>query len=118
MTALRPLNPVLARELRQRLRGRSAWLVITLYLVILSLVVGGVGGTEVLRGMAMVVASAITLAALATMCSSLARRTQGATVLAYGVTLFLIFGTFVLFGAQLVATRTPTPRASKVFLVM
>ena len=34
-----PLNPVLARELRQRMRGRRAMLVISAYLLLLSLVV-------------------------------------------------------------------------------
>lgn len=39
MNALRNrLNPVLDRELRQRLRGRAAWVSLTLYLVVLGLI--------------------------------------------------------------------------------
>lgn len=35
----RPMNPVLARELRVRLRGRQAWVLLTLYLLLLAAVV-------------------------------------------------------------------------------
>ena len=38
LTSLPPLNPVLARELKQRMRGRHVWLVVSLYLVILVLI--------------------------------------------------------------------------------
>lgn len=34
-----PLNPVLARELRIRLRGRQAWILLTIYLVLLAVTV-------------------------------------------------------------------------------
>jgi ABC-2 type transport system permease protein len=34
-----PLNPVLARELRIRLRGRQAWILLTIYLVLLAITV-------------------------------------------------------------------------------
>ena len=36
MSERKPLNPVLARELRIRLRGRQAWILLTLYLVLLA----------------------------------------------------------------------------------
>ena len=36
MSERRPLNPVLARELRIRLRGRQAWILLTLYLLLLA----------------------------------------------------------------------------------
>lgn len=35
----KPMNPVLARELRIRLRGRQAWILLTIYLVLLALTV-------------------------------------------------------------------------------
>lgn len=37
MNDRKPLNPVLARELRIRLRGRQAWILLTLYLLLLAL---------------------------------------------------------------------------------
>ena len=38
VSALPPLNPVLARELKQRMRGRHVWLVVTLYLAVLAVI--------------------------------------------------------------------------------
>ncbi len=38
LTALPPVNPVLARELKQRMRGRHVWLVVTLYLAVLAVI--------------------------------------------------------------------------------
>lgn len=50
----RPMNPVLARELRIRLRGRQAWILLTLYLVLLACILflvyqgesGALGGND------------------------------------------------------------------------
>jgi ABC-type transport system involved in multi-copper enzyme maturation permease subunit len=204
LTAVPPLNPVLARELKQRMRGRHTWLVLTLYLGVLAVIlrwvyvaasnqgngnfgfnllasagvgravfqwllffilllvcfivpgltsgaisgererqtlvslqitllrprsivfgkllaslafvvllvvaslplltvpflVGGVSVYEVVRGLVMVLATAVTLACIGLACSALVRRTQGATVLAYGITLALVLGTLMVYGAQ------------------
>lgn len=214
VSALRPLNPVLARELKQRMRGRHVWLVVTLYLAILALIlrwvyvaasednqfdggfdvlssatagraifqwllffmlllvcfivpgltagaisgererqtlialqltllrarsivigkllaslafvvllivaslplltvpflVGGVALSEVVKGLVMVLATAVTLACLTLACSALFRRTQTATVVAYGVTLFMVLGTLLVYGAQQVPRRGSGPR--------
>ncbi len=216
-TALPPLNPVLARELKQRMRGRHVWLVVTLYLVILVLIlrwvydaasrdsqfdqfnggvnllasaaagraifqwllffmlllvcfivpgltagaisgererqtlialqltllrprsivagkllaslafvvllivaslplltvpflVGGVALSEVLKGLVMVLATAVTLACLTLACSALLRRTQAATVVAYGLVLAMVLGTLIVYGAQQVPRRGVGPR--------
>jgi ABC-type transport system involved in multi-copper enzyme maturation permease subunit len=201
--ALPPLNPVLARELKQRMRGRHVWIVVTLYLTVLAIIlrwvyvtasrdtfdggfnllasatagraifqwvlffmlllvcfivpgltagaisgererqtmvalqltllrprsivagkllaslafvvlliiaslpllsvpflVGGVSLGEVVKGMWMVLATAVTLACLTLACSALLRRTQAATVVAYGLTLALVLGTLMVYGAQ------------------
>ena len=212
--ALPPLNPVLARELTQRMRGRHVWLVLTLYLTVLAVLlrwvyvaasrdtgfdggvnllasatvgrsifqwllffmlllvcfivpgltagaisgererqtlialqltllrprsivvgkllaslafvvllilaslplvsvpflVGGVSGTEIVRGLVMVLATAVTLACMALACSALLRRTQAATVVAYGVTLALVLGTLMIYGAQQIPRQSGTPR--------
>ena len=210
VSALPPLNPVLARELKQRMRGRHVWLVVTLYLAVLALIlrwvyvavvredafggggsllasatagraifewllffmlllvcfivpgltagaisgererqtmvalqltllrprsivagkllaslafvvllivaslplvtvpflVGGVALPEVVKGLWMVLVTAVTLACLTLACSAVLRRTQTATVVAYGLTLGLVLGTLMIYGAQQI------PRAS------
>ena len=213
MTALPPLNPVLARELKQRMRGRHVWLVVTLYLAVLALIlrwvyvaaardtfnggidllasatagraifqwllfmmlllvcfivpgltagaisgererqtmvalqltllrprsivtgkllaslafvvlliiaslplvtvpflVGGVSLPEVVKGLWMVLATAFTLACLTLACSAVLRRTQAATVVAYGLTLALVLGTLMVYGAQQIPRSAGAPR--------
>ena len=80
-------------------------IVATLPLVGVAFILGGVELAEVLRSTAMLVVIAAFLASLSVFCSTLTRRTQGATVLAYALVLFLVLGTFVLFGAQNVFAR-------------
>lgn len=54
MSDRKPLNPVLARELRIRLRGRQAWILLTLYLLLLAVTLflvyqaesGSLGGND------------------------------------------------------------------------
>jgi ABC-type transport system involved in multi-copper enzyme maturation permease subunit len=213
LSALPPLNPVLARELKQRMRGRHVWLVLTLYLTVLAVIlrwvylaaardsfnggfdllasatagraifqwllffmlllvcfivpgltagaisgererqtmvalqltllrprsivagkllaslafvvlliiaslplvtvpflVGGVSLGEVVKGMWMVLATAVTLACLTLACSAVLRRTQAATVVAYGLTLALVLGTLMVYGAQQIPRANGTPR--------
>ena len=213
VSALPPLNPVLARELKQRMRGRHVWLVLTLYLTVLAVIlrwvyvaaardsfnggidllasatagraifqwllffmlllvcfivpgltagaisgererqtmvalqitllrprsivagkllaslafvvlliiaslplvsvpflVGGVSLGEVAKGMWMVLATAVTLACLTLACSAVLRRTQAATVVAYGLTLALVLGTLMVYGAQQIPRSSGTPR--------
>ena len=52
LRALPPLNPVLARELKQRMRGRLTWLVVTGYLAVLALILRFVylGASQTLGG--------------------------------------------------------------------
>ena len=214
LASVPPLNPVLARELKQRMRGRHVWVVVTLYLAILAVIlrwvyvaatrgdefdgsvdllasasagraifqwllffilllvcfivpgltagaisgererqtlislqitllrarsivfgkllaslafvvllvvasiplvtvpflVGGVSGTEMVKGLVMVLAAAVMLACLALASSALLRRTQAATVLSYGITLALVLGTLMVYGAQQIPRRGVGPR--------
>ena len=214
VSAIPPLNPVLARELKQRMRGRHVWLVVTLYLTVLALIlrwvyvtatktdsfdggidllasatagraifqwllffmlllvcfivpgltagaisgererqtmvalqltllrprsivagkllaslafvvlliiaslplvtipflVGGVSLPEVVKGLWMVLATAVTLACLTLACSALLRRTQAATVVAYGLVLALVLGTLMVYGAQQIPRASGAPR--------
>jgi len=200
---LPPLNPVLARELKQRMRGRLTWLVLTAYLGLLALIlrvvmagvarfsgaelgnpfasaavgrsvfgwllffmlilvcfivpgltaaaissererrtltslqvtllparsivlgkilaslsfvlllvvasvpllsvpflVGGVSLGEMVRGVTMVLVAAVTIGCIGVAVSTSLRRTQAATVVTYGLTLFLVLGTLMVYGAQ------------------
>ena len=214
VSALPPLNPVLARELKQRMRGRHVWLVVTLYLAVLAVIlrwvyvavvredafgggssllasatagraifewllffmlllvcfivpgltagaisgererqtmvalqltllrprsivagkllaslafvvlliiaslplvtvpflVGGVALPEVVKGLWMVLVTALTLACLTLACSAVLRRTQTATVVAYGLTLGLVLGTLMVYGAQQIPRASGSPR--------
>jgi ABC-type transport system involved in multi-copper enzyme maturation permease subunit len=224
LTALPPLNPVLARELKQRMRGRHVWIVLSLYLVILAVIlrwvyeaasrdqldqfdggvnlltsaaagraifqwllffmlllvcfivpgltagaisgererqtlialqltllrprsivvgkllaslafvvllivaslplltvpflVGGVSLSEVVKGLVMVLTTAVTLACLTLACSALLRRTQAATVVAYGLTLGLVLGTLMVYGAQQVPRQGVGPRPAPWILAL
>lgn len=74
-------------------------------LVGVAFMLGGVEPFEVLRATAMLLVVATALAAIALLCSTVARRTQGATVLAYAVVLAMTVGSFIAFGAQATLSR-------------
>lgn len=75
-------------------------IVATLPLVGVAFILGGVEIAEVVRSTAMLMVIAAFLACLSVLCSTITRRTQGATVLAYALVLALVLGTFVVFGVQ------------------
>ena len=85
--------------------------VATLPLVGVSFLLGGVEPVDVVKAAAMVLLVAVTLACLSLACSTLLRRTQGATVVAYGLVLAMTVGTLFVLGAQLlVAQEGPSGR--------
>jgi ABC-type transport system involved in multi-copper enzyme maturation permease subunit len=216
------MNPVLDRELRQRLRGRSAWVALTLYLVVLGLILrlvynvvstsdmvfgasraqmassagrsifhwllfvmlalicfivpgltggaiagererqtlvplqitllsarsivlgkllaslafvvllviaalpflsvsfllGGVAVDEVVRGVGMLLVVAVAIASVSLACSSAARRTQTATVTAYGLVGMLVIGTLVVYGSQRALDRRPDGSSQPTVLLL
>ena len=65
-----------------------------------SFLLGGVSLGEVVKGTSMVLVVAVAVAALSLACSSLVRRTQTATVTAYGLVGMLVVGTVVVYAAQ------------------
>jgi ABC-type transport system involved in multi-copper enzyme maturation permease subunit len=85
-------------------------IIATLPLAGVSFLLGGVEPWEVARGTAMVIVVAAFLACLSLWCSSVVRRTQGATVLAYGMVLALVLGTWVVYGAQAAFSRGESVR--------
>lgn len=104
VTLLRPRSILLGK-----LAASLAFVVFLVFaalpLIGVSFLLGGVEPGEVVKGVAMVLAVATTVAALALTCSTLMRRVQGATVLSYALVLFLLGGTFIAFGAQMLADR-------------
>lgn len=110
---------ILAGKLGSSLAFVTLLVLATLPLLGVSFLLGGVSLGQMARGVAAVLATGVVLACLALACSSLARRTQGSMVLAYGVTLFLLAGTAMIYGAQAVVDDAPEPhRPSLVVLTL
>jgi ABC-type transport system involved in multi-copper enzyme maturation permease subunit len=114
VTLLRPRSILLGK-----LAASLAFVVFLIFaalpLIGVSFLLGGVEPGEVMKGVGMVLAVAATVAALALTCSTLMRRVQGATVMSYALVCFLLGGTFVVFGAQMLADREgPRGRAQLV----
>jgi ABC-type transport system involved in multi-copper enzyme maturation permease subunit len=64
------------------------------------LVLGGVSVWQVIKGLLVLISLSVFLASLALLMSSLARRVQFATVNAYALTFFVLFGTLMLWGVE------------------
>ena len=69
-------------------------------LVSVSYIVGGVTIAEVVRGIAMVLVIAVTIACIALWCSTFMTMVQPAILAAYTVVLALLAGTFLIYGAE------------------
>ncbi|MGH9266572.1 MAG: ABC transporter permease [Acidimicrobiales bacterium] len=99
LTLLKPRSIVLGK-----LGASMAFLVLlvlaTAPLFAVPLVLGGVTPWQVLRGFLVVVALMAFLAASGTYLSSVARRTQFATVISYALTFVVLVGTLFLYGAE------------------
>ena len=109
LTLLRPRS-IVSGKLLASLAFVVLLIIASLPLVTVPFLVGGVSLGEVVKGMWMVLATALTLACLTLACSAVLRRTQAATVVAYGVTLALVLGTLIVYGAQQIPRANGTPR--------
>ena len=96
VTLLRPLSIVLGKL--------GASVVFTLLLVLATLplltvayLIGGVTVPEIVRGLGMVMFTAVGIAAISLACSTFMRRVQTATVASYGMVLVLCVATFAAF---------------------
>jgi len=116
LTLLRPRSIVVGKVLAS-LAFVTLLVVASLPLLSVPFLVGGVSVREVAQGVAMVLVTAVVLASLAVACSALLRRTQAATVVAYGLTLGMVVGTFVVYGAQR-ALDGPVEQAAPTVLVL
>lgn len=98
MTTLSPLAIVLGKSL--------AAIAFTVLLVVMAapilavaFLIGGVGVTEIIKGVSMIILTAIMLGTVGIMFSALFRKVQSAIVLTYGFVMTLLIGTFILFAA-------------------
>jgi ABC-2 type transport system permease protein len=98
ITLLSPLSILLGK-----LGASMAFLVLLVVaampLLSIAYLIGGVTIAEVLGATSLVVATGVALGALCTSVSVFTKRVQTATVLSYGVTLALVVGTFMTYGA-------------------
>ena len=117
VTLLRPRS-ILFGKLAASLAFVAFLVVSALPLIGVSFLLGGVEPGEVVRGLAMVLVVAATVASLALTCSTLMRRVQGATVVSYAVVAFLVGGTFVGFGAEMLADRHGPQGKSQLILAL
>lgn len=99
VTLLRP-RAIVAGKLLASLAFVSLLVLATLPLFGISFVLGGVSVGQVAKGVVAVLATGVVVASLSLLCSSLARRTQGAMVLAYGLALFLAVGAPAVYAGQ------------------
>lgn len=99
VTLLRPRSIVIGKLLAA-LAFVTLLVVATLPLIGVSFVLGGVVVSQVAKAVVAVLATGVVVAALALACSGLAKRTQGAMVLAYGVALFLTLGIPAVYAGQ------------------
>ena len=116
VTLLRPRSIVLGKLLSS-LAFTSFLVLASLPLLSVPFLVGGVSATEVLKGVVMILLTAVVLACLAVASSALLRRTQAATVIAYGLTAALTVGTFIVYGGPR-AMAGPIDKASPAILAL
>jgi ABC-2 type transport system permease protein len=102
VTLLRPSAIVLGK-LAASLGFVLLLLVASLPLFTVALILGGVTPGQAFRGLSVIVALAVFLAALGTFLSSIARRTLHATIGTYALTFVLLFGTIITYGAERIA---------------
>ena len=116
VTQLSPMSIVVGKLLAS-LAFLFLLLVATAPLLAISFFFGGVTLAEMLRGLAMVAVTGVLLASISLAVSTLARRVQAATVVAYGLALVLTVGTLAFYGFEYLASSRPAPH-NKAVLVL
>lgn len=95
VTLLRPRSIVLGK-IGAAMAFLALMIVAALPLLAVCYLIGGVTVGEVLGGITMVLVIGLAVACMCTAVSSLVRRVQPATVLSYGLVLFLLVGTLIM----------------------
>lgn len=103
VTLLSP-GSIVVGKLLASLAYLALLVVATIPLLAASFLFGGVTPLEMAKGLGMVMATGVLLASLSLLMSTMARRVQTATVMAYGLTLMLVLGTFAFYGFEVVSS--------------
>lgn len=96
VSMLRPRNIVIGK-IASSVAFTLLLLTASLPLLAVAFLIGGITIEEVFVGLGIVLFTAVALACITVGCSALMKRVQGAIVIAYGVVLLLVGGTFVAF---------------------
>lgn len=96
VTLLRPIDIVLGK-IGSSVMFTLLLVVATLPLLTVSYLVGGIRVIEVFTGLALVLFTALSVAAISVACSTFLKRVQTATVFSYALVLFLIVGTVIMY---------------------
>ena len=117
LTLLSPIA-IVAGKLTASLAFMLLLLFATLPIIGVTFLIGGVALGEVLLVSLMIVLICLAIGAASVMCSSLIRRSQGATVAAYGLVFVLAIGTFVPMALLPLVQRFESPLrpATTIFL--
>lgn len=99
VTLLRP-RAIVAGKLMASLAFVTFLVLVTLPLLGVSFLLGGVTWGHLIAGVASVLATGVFLACVAIVCSAFASRTQAAMVLAYALTFLLVIGSGLVYAAQ------------------
>ncbi len=111
VTMLKPRSIVIGKVMAS-LAFLFLLIVAALPLFSLSYLIGGIGLDQALEGLGIVVITGIVYACITVGCSALVKRVQTATVLAYGIVLVTVMGTFLLYTAAGLIDGTPTLSAT------
>ncbi|MEM7273969.1 MAG: hypothetical protein AAF547_12870 [Actinomycetota bacterium] len=98
MTTLSPFAIVLGKSMAA-IAFTVLLVVIAAPILAVAFLIGGVGVWPLIKGLLMIILTAITLGSVGIMFSAMVRKVQGAIVATYGFILAIAVGTFVLLGA-------------------
>ncbi|MGB3734244.1 MAG: ABC transporter permease [Ilumatobacter sp.] len=110
VTLLRPIDIVLGK-IGASVMFTLLLVVATLPLLTVSYLIGGIRLVEIFQGLAIVLFTALVVAALSVACSTFMKRVQTATVVSYALVLLLLAGTGILYAMawQIDASRGADP---------
>jgi ABC-type transport system involved in multi-copper enzyme maturation permease subunit len=111
VTMLKPRSIVIGKVMAS-LAFLFLLIVASMPLFALSYLIGGISLVQAIEGLGVVVATGVIYACITVGCSSVVKRVQTATVLAYGVVLFTVMGTFLIYTAAGIAAGEPTLSAT------
>ncbi len=111
-----PLRP--GRILSGKLIATLSYVLLLIFTAVplgsLVLVFGGVAPRDLLQALALLVVTALTFGMIGLLCSALVRRTITATILAYGVVLMMVVGSYFAVSLRIAAQPNQPPATSRI----